>query len=188
MNRAAFITKYKNPIVEATLHNDLFPSVVMAQAALESGWGKSIIGNNLFGIKANGETSPFWKGNRFISSTKEFFNGNYENQNSEFRSYASTSSSILDHSYFLYKNKRYTSNGVFSATSPENQAKALQKAGYATDPSYSSKLIDIINQNNLKTLDQTKSKMKNIEMYVTILVVAAAALLVYKYYTLKKAF
>ena len=68
-----FIDQYSEPIVLSTSGTPLFPSVKMAQAALETGWGKSTIGaaNNLYGIKATGSLTPYWKGDKVGASTLE---------------------------------------------------------------------------------------------------------------------
>ena len=89
------------------------------------------------------------------SRTSEFKDGGYVSQNSRFRKYASIGDSVKDHTYFLQQYARY--KGVFVAQTPEEQAKALQEAGYATDPNYSGKLISIINTYNLKQFDEKKN-------------------------------
>lgn len=154
MTPAEFIKKYSNIIVETCIGTGIFPSVKMAQMALETGWGKSIVGNNLFGIKARGNYTPFWKGAKIYADTTEYISGSYGNYNEPFRNYATQADSVKDHTYFLQNNKRYSK--VFTADTPEQQAKELQAAGYATDPNYANKLISIINKYNLKTLDQKK--------------------------------
>lgn len=156
MEAAAFIAKYENDIIAACAGTDIFPSVKMAQAALETGWGKHIVGNNMFGIKAAGEKSPFWNGSAISSNTTEVINGISGQYDLKFRFYPTLTDSIRDHSYFLQQNHNYTKAGVFTATTPEAQAHALKSAGYATDPGYAGKLIDIINKHGLKRLDVKK--------------------------------
>lgn len=157
MQPSAFLQKYGELFSIACMGENIFPSVKLAQAALESGWGNHIIGNNMFGIKASGATSPYWSGNFVSAGTSEYTNGAYTPTTSKFRRYATITDSIKDHTYFLKQNKRYEKAGVFSATTPEEQARALQKAGYATDPSYATKLISIINTYNLKKYDKKKT-------------------------------
>ena len=154
MTASAFIAQYSNAVILSCITNGLFPSVTMAQAALETGWGTSVVGNNLFGIKASGATSPYWKGASVNATTHEVYNGVSALYKLNFRQYASVQDSISDHSYFLKQNGRYAN--VFSAATPEDQARALQAAGYATDPSYASKLIQIITKYDLKALDKKK--------------------------------
>lgn len=156
MSPSEFLSKYAGAFVIACQGTGLFPSVKLAQAALESGWGKSVVGNNLFGIKAAGARSPYWHGEAVSSGTSEFQNGSYVSTSGKFRKYATIGDSIRDHTYFLQQNGRYRTAGVFNAATPEDQAKALQRAGYATDPSYASKLISIINTYGLKKYDEKK--------------------------------
>jgi len=151
-----FINKYEHSVIEACAGTSIFPSVKMAQAALETGWGKSVPSNNLFGIKASGQPSPYWNGDSQISNTREVIDGISGQYNLAFRSYATVADSIRDHTYFLQTNKRYTNNGVFAAETPEAQCRALQSAGYATDPNYASTLISVIVKYDLKRLDQKK--------------------------------
>lgn len=157
MKPSEFLAKYAQAFVIACQDNAIFPSVKLAQAALETGWGKSVVGNNMFGIKAAGGTSPYWHGATVTAGTSEYENGAYVGTNSRFRKYATVSDSIRDHTWFLEHNSRYANAGVFTAATPEEQARALQKSGYATDPSYANKLISIINSYNLKQYDKKKS-------------------------------
>jgi flagellum-specific peptidoglycan hydrolase FlgJ len=166
-----FVKKYTIAVIGAVTGTSLFASVKMAQLALETGWGKSVKGNNMTGIKADSK----WKGKVISFSTREviggvsqYFTGTNQVYSSRaavpanvsaqtlFRYYDSTTDSIKDHSKFLEQNARYEKAGVFSATTPEDQARALQAAGYATDPNYAASLISIINKYNLKELDQKK--------------------------------
>lgn len=156
MTPSEFLSKYGDIFVIACQGTGLFPSVKLAQAALETGWGKSVVGNNLFGIKASGEKSPYWNGDTVTATTSEYRNGAYVPSVAQFRRYASLGDSIKDHTYFLQQNRRYKNAGVFSASNPEEQAQALQRAGYATDSLYASKLINIINSHNLKQYDKKK--------------------------------
>lgn len=154
MTPTEFINKFGNAFAVACLGTGLFPSVKLAQAALESGWGSKIAGNNLFGIKASGKTTPYWNGDYVTSRTSEYQNGGFVNQNSRFRKYLTVGDSVKDHTYFLQQYSRYAN--VFTAKTPEEQANALQAAGYATDPNYAGKLISIINTYNFKQFDEKK--------------------------------
>lgn len=153
---AAFIAKYENAIIEACAGTNIFPSVKMAQACLESGWGDSVFYNNMFGIKATGKLTPYWSGLKKSGNTHETKNGKDGVYNLAFRQYATVSDSIRDHTYLLQNVKTYTSHGVFTAATPEAQARALKAAGYATDPNYAETLISIINSHGLKRLDEKK--------------------------------
>ena len=153
-----FIDQYSEAIILATNYTPLLPSVKMAQAALETGWGKSTIGsaNNLFGIKATGNHTPYWTGDMVNMSTLENYgNGNVQIQDN-FRAYKTLKDSIKDHSHLLMTLPRYAP--VRAAKTPEEQAHALKAAGYATDLNYAEKLIWIIDQYDLKTLDVKKKQ------------------------------
>ena len=154
MTPTEVLKKFGTAFAVACLGTGLFPSVKLAQAALESGWGKYTAGNNMFGIKAAGSHTPYWNGAYVTSRTSEYVGGGYVSQNSRFRKYPSIGDSVKDHTYFLQQYSRYAN--VFKAKTPEEQAKALQAAGYATDPNYSGKLISIINTYNLKQFDEKK--------------------------------
>lgn len=133
----------------------LFPSITIAQAIHESAWGKSILAseyNNLFGVKA--DTS--WSGNTVELETQEEINGGVITIVAKWRVYESFDSSIEDRIKFLTENSRYKDAGVFEAKNYIEQAEALQKAGYATDSSYSKKLIETIETYSLYLYDIAK--------------------------------
>ena len=180
MKPSEFLAKYGSAFVIACQDSGIFPSVKLAQAALETGWGKSVVGNNMFGIKASGSQSPYWHGEAVSAGTSEFENGSYVGTVSKFRKYATVADSIRDHTWFLEHNSRYAKAGVFTAQTPEEQSRALQSAGYATDPSYASKLISIINSNNLKRFDQKKKYMRWIEITFAAVSIVFAAYIIYK--------
>ncbi len=122
------------------------PEAIVAQAALESGWGKSAIGRNLFGIKAD----PSWKGKTQVVTTREFVDGEYITIQAPFRDYDTFEESIEDHFKFLKLNSRY--KNVFNAGSDEAYFKALQADGYATDPNYAASLIAV--RDSVKALEK----------------------------------
>ena len=131
----------------------IFNSVTIAQACLESAWGQSDLargGNNLFGIKA----SAPWTGPVFNKDSLEERAGVLKPENSDFRSYATIEESIADHGSFFestdYRKQYYAK--VLNASTPEEQAEALTGT-YATDSRYGDKLINFINQYNLKQYD-----------------------------------
>jgi hypothetical protein len=129
------------PACEATAEKiGISPEAIVAQAALETGWGRSAIGNNIFGIKA----TPGWKGARKIVGTQEVIGGQRISINDEFRDYPSLEASVADHFRFLDENSRYRKAGVFDAASDEAYFVALQRAGYATDPSYAHSLMSVL--------------------------------------------
>lgn len=155
LTRKQFIDKFAPIAVLASKNTGLFPSVFMAQAILESGNGNSSLSkeaNNYFGIKADSK----WlnSGGAFVTKpTYEYVNGEKVKIDAKFRAYETPLDSFYDRVNFLLTNSRYKNNGVFIAATPEAQAAALQRAGYATDPNYSNLLVTLINQNNLKQFD-----------------------------------
>jgi hypothetical protein len=115
-----------------------YPEVVAAQWALESGWGKHTSGkNNFFGIKGTPGTEH---------TTKEFLNGRWVTIRDTFKDYPTPEACIEDLIRLWYKDYKGF-KGVNRATSWEECCRLLQKEGYATDPSYPSKLIKLIKEN-----------------------------------------
>lgn len=128
----------------------VLPSITLAQAALESNWGRSQLadlGNNLFGIKAGRD----WQGFTITMTTTEVIHGRSERVKASFRRYASWEESIFDHGRFLRGNPRYSR--CFLCQTPAAFAQALQDAGYATDPEYAAKLRKIIESHGLERYD-----------------------------------
>ncbi|NMM36045.1 MAG: flagellar assembly peptidoglycan hydrolase FlgJ [Glaciimonas sp.] len=120
---------------------------MLAQAALESGWGrKQIVGadgtvsHNLFGIKATGS----WKGRVVNVSTTEYVNGVPQRQMEKFRAYDSYADAFQDYAKLMRDNPRYE-NVMANASDAKGFAQGLQRAGYATDPHYADKVMRIIN-------------------------------------------
>ncbi len=133
----------------------IFPSITIAQAILESGWGKSelsVAANNFFGIKADAS----WDGACVTMNTMEDYN---RPTVASFRKYNSFNESIADHGAFLYSNKRYLNHGMFNTAYYAEQAEALENAGYSTKKDqngtliYAEQLIEIIRQYNLQLID-----------------------------------
>lgn len=124
------------------------PRYLVAQAALETGWGKSVMrqtdgssSHNLFGIKATGN----WQGEQARAITSEFRDGQFVKETAAFRSYDSYQDSFHDLVSLLQNNARYK-DAVNAADKPEQFVRELQKAGYATDPDYASKISQIAKQ------------------------------------------
>lgn len=133
-------------------HN-LFPSVTYAQYVLECGWSGSTLSenyNNAFGIKADSS----WTGEKVALTTWEDYGNGPVEIVDYFRVYSDINQSVKDRTQFLLENSNYANAGVFTATTPEQQCYALKSAGYATDPAYPTKLIEIINSNNFKIYDK----------------------------------
>ncbi len=152
-----FINAHANEVIKSVAGTGLFPSLKMAQMIIEGsgkdehgkfGIGKGLAvrkANNYFGIKAD----KGWKGRSVALSTPK--DGQKVNL---FRVYASVLDSLKDHTVFLLKNSRYKTQGVFSASTPQNQALALQRAGYSESPTYASALIGLIKAYHLEKLDK----------------------------------
>jgi flagellar rod assembly protein/muramidase FlgJ len=113
--------------------------IVLAQAALESGWGKAVRGNNLMGIKSHGE-----KGGVDVV-THEIVNGKKVKITDSFRQYGTPEDSIRGYGKFLKANSRYKYFLRAGAENEDAQLSALQTSGYATDPKYAFKLRNIMN-------------------------------------------
>lgn len=144
-----FIEEVKRNIPSNT---KILPSVIVAQAILESARGTSELArkaNNLFGIKGN------YNGQSYTVKTKEYLNGKWTTVNAAFKKYPSYRESIIDHGNFFTSTPWRTQNyqRVLNAKDYKTQAKALQACGYATDPQYANKLINLIETNNLSSLD-----------------------------------
>ncbi|MDD1792474.1 flagellar assembly peptidoglycan hydrolase FlgJ [Enterovibrio sp. ZSDZ42] len=123
------------------------PAILIAQAALETGWGKKVIANargsshNLFNIKAD----PRWEGSKVATQTLEFHNDIPVQEIASFRAYSSYEDSFNDYVRFLNKNPRY-STALQSTEKPESFIRGLHQAGYATDPQYSDKVMSVFDR------------------------------------------
>ena len=131
------------------------PLVLVSQAALETGWGKSVTRRpdgsstfNLFNIKADTR----WDGERVIKSTLEYDNGVAKYEKASFRSYDSYADSFDDYVNFLRTNSRYTDALRHQSNKAGDHVfiKDLHKAGYATDPDYADKVLDILKRDSMQ--------------------------------------
>lgn len=152
--RKAFIKKIGPIAREVDKSYDLLPSITIAQACLESNYGQSDLSqkyNNLFGVKGtNPNTSA-------VLSTKEYVKGKWVNVKARFQIYDSYEASIRAHARLFqngttWNHKQY--QHVLAAKNYKTQAKALVTDGYATDPNYASKLINLIEQFDLQKYDK----------------------------------
>lgn len=145
-----FINQIAPGATEAYKKTGVFASVTIAQAILESGWGRSglsVRAKNLFGIKCHG----VWKGEVCTMPTAEYVRGKKIMVNADFRKYPDYAGSIMDHAKFLKENPRY--RDAFLCKDPFCFSHLIAKAGYATDPHYSALLAAIITQHNLVKYD-----------------------------------
>lgn len=149
--------QYISDMWEAIQEVDLkgsHPSVVLAQGAIESNWGRSTLStkyHNYFGIKKGSE----WTGRVVNMQTGEVYNGQNVTVSSYFRVYDNIVQSLQDRISLL--EKHYPN--ALSAASPELEAAAL--SGYATATNYYDNVISIINSNNLKNFDNIRYMKAN---------------------------
>ena len=132
----------------------LNPAVMVAQAALETGWGKHIINksdgnssNNLFNIKSD----KSWQGDKANKVTLEFEQGAAVKKQASFRAYDSIKDSVNDFVDFLTQNPRYK-QALQNTAKPAEFLDSLQQAGYATDPDYADKIKRVLNSSELKNI------------------------------------
>lgn len=130
-------------------------SLTIAQAILESGWGKSgltVKANALFGIKAG----KSWKGKVYSAQTQECYDGaTFTMITALFRAYDSWAESVADHSALLTGAARY--KAVIGERDYKTACRAIKAAGYATDPQYADKLIQIVENYSLTVYDGAES-------------------------------
>jgi len=149
-------TKHILPYAEkAAKELGVSPLVLVSQAALETGWGKAITRHkdgsssfNLFNIKADKR----WEGEHVIKSTLEFEGGLAKYERASFRSYDSYADSFDDYVNFLRTNARYDDALQHKSKQGSDHLfiKNLHKAGYATDPNYADKVLDILKRDSMQ--------------------------------------
>ncbi|MCW0436859.1 flagellar assembly peptidoglycan hydrolase FlgJ [Xanthomonas sacchari] len=139
-----FVAKIWNHAQKAAQELGVDARALVAQAALETGWGRRGISrgdgassNNLFGIKATG-----WSGDRVTTGTHEYVDGVKQSQTADFRAYSSPAESFADYVRLLKTNPRYQ-QALKAGTDIRGFAQGLQRAGYATDPAYAAKIAAI---------------------------------------------
>jgi flagellar protein FlgJ len=145
-NSAEFHNRMAQHAEAASRATGMPAHLMLGQAALESGWGKREIkaadgtpSNNLFGIKATGN----WDGKVVEATTTEYINGVKQKRIEKFRAYDSYADSFKDFANLMQNNPRYE-KVMQNLHNVNNYAQAMQKAGYATDPHYASKLASVI--------------------------------------------
>lgn len=142
----AYIDQYKDLAIEQMLKYNIPASITLSQGLLESGAGRSWLtksSNNHFGIKCHG-----WTGRRVFHDDDE--------RGECFRAYDNPRQSFEDHSRFLATQSRYARLFNYSRTDYKSWARGLKQCGYATNPQYASKLIQIIELYNLNQYDKAK--------------------------------
>ena len=131
-----FIEKYRDDAILVGLACDFPPVVLLVQAALETGWGRHIVANNLFGIK----DVPWLPGS--IEATTTEFNGEWVIETHTFETFTSPLQSMLAYIVKISQDERYHRAWLLRHE-PLLYFDAIHKAGYATDPDYAKKLISI---------------------------------------------
>lgn len=159
-SRAAVLAKKKAFIAHLApyaqtlkVNYGVLPSITIAQAILESNWGTSALAtkcHNLFGVKATTSKAGV------EMTTQEYENGQWETVTARFRNYTDDYSSMREHAQLLAKGTTWNSQQyvkVMQAKNYKEAAAALQSSGYATDPSYASKIIRVVEQYHLAQYD-----------------------------------
>ncbi len=159
-----FIEKMLPHAEKAAKKLNIDPRILVAQAALETGWGKFIMhdgkgkpGFNLFGIKADAG----WQGESIKIDTLEVENQQFKKVNASFRKYLDFSDSFEDYVNFVKNNPRYE-DAVNSTSNPESYVKKLQSSGYATDPNYAKKIMRIFSSEVLQNFNSLKNKTEDL--------------------------
>ncbi|MCM8596244.1 flagellar assembly peptidoglycan hydrolase FlgJ [Accumulibacter sp.] len=146
-----FVDRVWPHAVEAAAMTGIPAHFLVAQSALESGWGRREIRRadgspsfNLFGVKAGRS----WTGPCVEVNTTEFANGVWQSGRARFRAYESYAEAFRDYARLMTGNPRFA--GVVGQQDGAQFARALQQAGYATDPMYAAKLARIIDSTSLR--------------------------------------
>lgn len=156
-----FFKEYSQDAINEQIRSGIPASIILAQAAIESGYGQSLLtiqANNFFGIK---------QGNNWNGETAVFSTQNDSTATSVFRKYATPRDSFKDHTDFLNSNKRYVS--CFGNTDYIAWANCLEHAGYSETAGYGQSLINLIQKYNLQEYDK-KAVQKKIIIYGLIVI------------------
>ena len=144
-SQSEFVEKLMPYAEQAAEKLEVAPQVLIAQAALETGWGQHVqklpngsSSYNLFNIKADSR----WDGDSLNVKALEYRDGVAQQEKASFRVYNSYAESFRDYVDFIKTNPRYEM-ALGAASDAEAYVKELQQAGYATDPNYANKVIDI---------------------------------------------
>ncbi|MHA6513711.1 cell wall-binding repeat-containing protein [Tessaracoccus sp. Z1128] len=146
LDAATFVAKTSAWAQEEERAYGVPASVAMAQAILESGWGESSLtknAKNWFGIKCSSTLSPHQNGCYSVSTTEYDSSGNAYTTTAQFRKYDTDQNSFIDHGYFLSRLTRYAK--AFNYTNnPDRFIVEVHLGGYATDPQYANKIINLM--------------------------------------------
>ncbi len=151
-SKEAFVAYLMPHAEKAAKPLGIAPQALVAQAALETNWGKQVIqhgqqsSHNLFGIKADKR----WDGERSQVTTLEFVDGVPERQMASFRAYPSFEDSLKDYVNFVSTSPRYQ-GAVANANNTRTYFEQLQQGGYATDPEYANKIMRVLDSDVFHT-------------------------------------
>ena len=164
MTNNEFISKIGSMAKEDMQKTKILASLTIAQAILESNWGNSSLSvepnNNLFGIKGE------YNGKYVTLPTKEYMNGKWVTVNAKFRKYPSWKESIADHSALFNRLDRY--KNLRGCTDYKLACRYVREDGYATDPSYTTKLINLIEKYNLNRFDTQNNVNTQVNIYYAV--------------------
>ncbi len=153
-----YVQKFKDDAIKEMIMYNIPASIILAQGMLESGNGTSdlaVYANNHFGIKCHEE----WEGPTFIKTD--------DAKDECFRKYPTVLDSYTDHSLFLKSRARYAALFELNHTDYKGWAKGLKEAGYATDPKYAKRLLELIEAFELFKLDQLNPQQEKVKNNVT---------------------
>jgi flagellar protein FlgJ len=149
----AFVEQLWQSAENAAAEIGLPPEALLAQAALETGWGNHVMpradgrsSHNLFGIKADAQ----WQGGRVKRETLEYSSGMAVRKREPFRTYDSFEQSFRDYVAFVKRSPRYA-EALAKAEDPDAYFRALQDAGYATDPAYADKILHVMQGSEMQS-------------------------------------
>jgi flagellum-specific peptidoglycan hydrolase FlgJ len=136
-DKAQFIAAITPAAEAAAAKLNIDPKIIIAQSALETGWGKSVKGNSYFGIKAHGSDKTVE-----FDTHEENATGLMRKQKDSFRAYDNLDDSVAGYADFISNNPRY--KPMLEAETTEEQISALGESGYATDSKYGEKIRSIV--------------------------------------------
>ena len=166
-----FVAILKPHAEKAAAELNVSPDVLIAQVALETGWGKHVIHTqqgdnsfNLFNIKASGG----WQGEKINVSTLEYKGGVAAQEKADFRQYKSYADSFSDYVHLLKNNPRYEKALSVSSDSSA-YAEQLEAAGYATDPQYAEKIKRLLNSDVIRATESISESSQALISFVNSL-------------------
>ena len=163
LDRQSFVDEIAPIAQSAASALGVAPRALMAQAALESGWGKHVIrmpdgssSHNYFGIKA----SAGWQGAVVKVASTEYIGGRAVTVNANFRAYPDAKTAFKDYVDFIGRNPRYD-QALAHGANAAMYARHLEAAGYATDPNYANKIMAILSGDGLEGINLNSSEVSN---------------------------